>query len=526
MSIQLVTLYSCLLLFLPAGLFAQITGSLDTSFNHVGWRLVGLNMYNENAHAMAVQADGKLVLAGYGDSMLSYHGYVVRLNADGSLDGGFGNGGSVRSKLGGQKTRFTDIVVLSDGKLILTGFSRVNGTNDAVLARYHPDGSLDHSFGSQGGYSFYSRPGAETFLKVFVLPDGRLLGVGSHRGGVVDSVFVGRFLSDGQPDMSFGNGGFVVDAIHPNGVLVLDAACKNDGGLVLLVGGNLQGQASTHLVQLDSTGQLDLGFAVNGIYSFPAGELNEAGHRLALQADGKIVVAGGKDWGWYGCDHLMFRFLVDGSLDASFGVGGKVMMPIAGEYEQPWSVLVQVDGKIVCAGLKQDSLHPGAFYVTRQLADGSLDQGFGAGGLAFHFVQYGAWEPAGLAVLGDGRIVVGGTCVICEGYRWDFFAARIHGEGLVEVDVPSNPLSARAYPNPNTGSLHLNYSLESPGLLSIRLVDVQGRILNTLVDRVEHEGGNHREVFDLERLGLPAGMYLLLIETSDGTGSVRISYQP
>lgn len=525
MRIKLILLSSCFFLLLSSLLSAQSAGSLDTTFNHVGWRKDGLPQYRELGRALALQPDGKIVLVGTGDSTLVAHGYMVRYNVNGSLDASFGAGGELRIRPGGNRAQLNDIVYLPSGKLLVAGTVRVNGNNDALLMRFNANGTLDATFGNLGGYRYYHLFGSEAINKLFVRPDGRILAVGTAASVTADSLFAGRFLADGQPDASYGSGGFALSEVSPTGESIFDAVLKTDGGIVLAVGGEVQGNYGTHLIQLDTAGQLDLTFAGSGNHDFGTAEPTEATAVMALQPDGKIIVAGGKDVGNGEYDPVVFRFLPNGSLDASFGTGGKVVLALNNSYELPGAIALQADGKILSVGINF-AFTSARLYFSRQNVDGSLDLSFGTGGWVFNNINTDHILMSGLELMADGRMVAGGSMFPVNNTETaDFFVARVHGDLILGTVTPMEAVALRVFPNPSMGRLQMAYALKRAGVVSARLMDVQGRTLNTLFDGVVRSAGVHEEGVDLERLGLSSGMYLLRIETEAGTESVRISYQ-
>ncbi|MGH8566198.1 MAG: hypothetical protein ACREXW_19820 [Gammaproteobacteria bacterium] len=287
-----------------------------------------------------LQPDGKLVMAGSaGDTSLTSltsDVLLARFNPNGSLDASFGAGGIVQTDFG-RGDIATALVLQPDGKLV-TAAVRLSGpsnniVSDLILARHHPDGSLDASFGA-GGFVVESG----IFGSALVLqPDGKLVaaGGGAFRSG--DQLF--RFNPDGTLDTSFGDGGRVgpnFDGPGEFSALVL----QPDGKLVAA------GQ-SFFLARFNPNGSLDTSFGTGGLVVTDFGRSSRA-NALVLQADANLVV-GGALFRRPDLDFIVVRYHADGSLDASFGSGGAVRTR-SRSFSGVQALALQTDGKLVAAG--------------------------------------------------------------------------------------------------------------------------------------------------------------------------------
>ncbi|MBD8904892.1 hypothetical protein MBTS_22085, partial [Methylobacterium bullatum] len=128
-------------------------GSLDTTFGSSGKILTPISMgpSADYAYSVTVQADGKIVVAGQGFSAGTSNDFaVVRYNADGSLDTGFGTGGKILTSVGTGSDTGQSVTVQADGKIVVAGYGQGSGTGyDFAVVRYNADGSLDTSFNLQ-----------------------------------------------------------------------------------------------------------------------------------------------------------------------------------------------------------------------------------------------------------------------------------------------------------------------------------------------------------------------------------------
>jgi uncharacterized delta-60 repeat protein len=230
-------------------------------------------------------------------------------------------------------------------------------------------GDLDLSFGSNGKVTTHIGRFDSTHAPA-IQSDGKLVVAGSVGSGFPDFGLV-RYNSDGSLDTSFGNGGIVTTDItnYRNSAYAL--AIQSDGKLV--VGGLAQfngGTPDIGLVRYNSDGSLDATFGNGGKVMTDFGEHDQA-NEIAIQSDDKLVVAG-----YINGTGALVRYHADGTLDATFGSGGKVMTDISTE-----AFIIQSDGKLVIGGSAQST--PGGNYdfgLVRYHADGTLDTTFGSGG--------------------------------------------------------------------------------------------------------------------------------------------------
>ena len=245
-------------------------------------------------NALVAQPDGKLVLAGYCQNP-ARNFCAVRLNPDGSLDTGFNATGKVILPVGSGDVA-TALALQRDGKLVLGGSCISNFNLDFCVVRLNPDGSLDTSFNTTGK---------------LILP------VGSN--------------SDQLTAL----------AVQSDGKIVLAGYCNTGSGTSDLF----------CAVRLNADGSLDTGFNATGKLILPVavGSGGAQATALALQSDGKIILAG-TCWNSSSDDFCAVRLDANGGLDTSFGVSGKLRQPVGSSADQALALAVQPDGKLVLAG--------------------------------------------------------------------------------------------------------------------------------------------------------------------------------
>lgn len=338
--------------------------------------------------------------------------------ADGDPDLSFGSGGSVT-------TNFTapfvgadlgqELFVQPDGKIVVVGFTSATGTNDFALARYLPDGQLDATFGNGGRViTDFAGNNSDFALDAALQADGSIVVVGyAYTGNATGYDFaVARYTSDGQLDATFGSGGKLTTSFVNGGTdQATGVVLQADGKIVVTGFASMGGTTGVDFaaVRYLTDGQLDATFGVGGksTVAFVNGSTDQA-TSAALQADGKIVLAGFRNSSG-NFDFALARLTTDGTLDAGFGSGGKVTAGMTlSSHDDAQSVAIQADGKIVVAGF---STGPGTydFALMRFAGDGVLDSTFDGDGKVVTDFSGGSVDTAqSLAIQADGRIIVGG----------------------------------------------------------------------------------------------------------------------
>jgi uncharacterized delta-60 repeat protein len=183
-----------------------------------------------------------------------------------------------------------------------------------------------------------------------------------------------------------------------------------------------------------ASGDLDATFGTGGkVTTDFAGDRDEA-HGVVVQADGKLVAAGGAKTS-RSQDFALARYNPNGTLDTTFGTGGKVTTDFAGNDDQAFAVVLQSDGKIVAAGQASTGYRGGDFALARYNPNGSLDTTFGTGGKVTTDFAGDTDEAHGLVLQPDGKLVAAGQA--STGYRGSEFAlARYNPNGRLFKTYP------------------------------------------------------------------------------------------
>ncbi len=315
-------------------------GTPDVAFGNAGVVRTTIGYFCE-AHAVTVQGDGKIVVAGrsYGST---YYLTLARYNGDGSLDGTFGSAGIVTLAVGDDSGAH-GISIQSDGKIVVAGYSHNAISFVFLLARFNPDGTLDSAFGA-AGLASTAIANSAVAQALAIQSDGKIVAAGDSWDGSADTFALARHNSDGSPDLGFGIGGVVTTGVVG---IARSVAIQSDGKIVA---------AGTpyQLVRYNADGTLDATFGGTGIVSTHVAKGEGQAYALAIQSDGKIVAAGTAGTGRYGTNYnfVLSRYGSDGMLDGSFGVGGLAITDVGGPSSSDgvYALAVQNDGKLVAAG--------------------------------------------------------------------------------------------------------------------------------------------------------------------------------
>jgi uncharacterized delta-60 repeat protein len=406
-------------------------GDLDPSFGGGGIVQTTLTSMEDRANAGALQPDGK-ILAGGGKytSSSTVELAVVRYQPNGIVDPTFGTSGVVTTNVG-TIAEVESLVVQPDGKIVAAGYVDDGAGNlSMALVRYDASGSLDPTFGSGGIVASTLGPGTGIVRAVLLQPDGKLVAVGEARVGGNQLFAAARFEADGSVDTGFGTAGEVMTDASPIFDIANDAVLQPDGRIVAA---GTAGFRPT-LVRWNSDGTVDASFGTGGVASLSSA--SGYGTAAVVQPDGKLVIAGNESLPSGKYDFVLGRFDANGTLDPTFGTGGVVRTALGPDDDFEFDLAIQPDGKLVAVGQMTTGFFTSSFAAVRYETDGSLDAGFGTGGITstpFGFLAYAA--PGAVVLQPDHRIVLVGSRTVF-GPR-DFLLTRYFGgecgNGTVEL---------------------------------------------------------------------------------------------
>jgi len=412
----------------------------------------------DEAMAMAVQSDGKIILVGYAqvanadeNDTNNFDFAVTRLNADGSIDTSFGTNGkkTIAFDLGGagkNQDVATCVAIQSDGKIVIGGYTQrgESGNVDFAIVRLETDGSLDTTFSN-----------------------------------------------DGKATVSFDHGGAGDDR-------ATGLAIQSDGKIVLVGYAQFSNSGNYFAIcRLNTDGQLDSTFTGDGrkFVAYHGGD--DRATAVAIQPDGKIVVVGYGQAPESGYDFAVTRITTDGSLDTSFSVDGKKMIGFnqgGSQQDIATSIAIQSDGVLVIGGTAQNSLGNTDLAVTRVKSNGYMDKTFANKGLKTVKFDLGGSNDdqlTGLALQSDGKIVLGGFAQVSASGDYDFALARLNTDGSLDTTFSTDGKKAVPF---NLGGddkdLSHAIAIQSDGKILIAGGATKSSLVNTdfAITRVDDEG--------------------------------------
>jgi uncharacterized delta-60 repeat protein len=436
-------------------------GDLDSSFGANGKVITDFFGGSDTAKAVVVQSDGKIVAAGFAEGPNdSFRGdfALARYDSNGNLDASFGTNGKVTTDFIGGPDRVNALAVQSDGKIIAAGIagstSSVSGTfTDFGLARYDSSGNLDVSFGTNGKVTTDFFHGFDEINAMVLQSDGKIVVAGSASQGInaLPHFALARYDSNGNLDASFGTNGKVFTNFSSGtsdvaSDVAFALAIQGDGKII--AAGFAFESIEEHfsnfaMARYNSNGSLDASFGINGkvITDFSGGL--DVATSIALQTDGKIVLAGFTEMGnQTPSDFALARYDSSGNLDTSFGTNGKVITDFFGQDDRIHAIVLQSGGKIIAAGFASIDPFSGRdsdFALARYDTNGNLDASFSTDGKVTTAFSPGFDRANAVALQTDGKIVAAGSTG-GGGDPLDFALARYEGTPSVIEPQPVSQL--------------------------------------------------------------------------------------
>ncbi|PYJ06952.1 MAG: hypothetical protein DMF06_17020, partial [Verrucomicrobia bacterium] len=414
-------------------------GGLDPTFGTNGKVTTDIQGDFDKARGVAIQADGKIVVAGSALNGANIDFAVLRYNTNGTLDTSFDGDGKAITPVLSSDDLALAVAIQPDGKIVAAGFAINVGTDDFAVVRYNTDGSLDPTFDSDGKATFNIVPTFNDIATaVAIQPDGKIVVAGFSNNGSDEDFTVIRLTDVGALDPTFNAIGITTFPIQSNNDAANAVAIQSDGKIVVAGYTETGSQKDFGVARLTSTGVLDPSFDFDGKVASSIKVGDDIANSVAIQPDGKIVAAGlARDSG-PDTDFAAIRYNSDGTLDDSFDTDGRVIATVASPNDVGRSVALQPDGKIVIAGETNNGSNLD-FGVVRLNTNGSLDLSFDLDGKAIIDFQNSSDTAYSAAVQADGRIVVVGDSDVLTTH--DIGLVRLGGPCAPEINVQGNSVN-------------------------------------------------------------------------------------
>ncbi|MEO8762731.1 MAG: T9SS type A sorting domain-containing protein [Ginsengibacter sp.] len=457
-------------------------GTPDLAFNGTGYKNIDFGAQSVN-NTIVLQSDNKIIAGSTLFNGTNNDFAVARFNTDGTPDNTFDGDGIQVTDFAGAGDTLTSLALQSDGKIVASGYSSEGGNTNFAIARYNTNGTLDNSFDGDGKKTT-DFGGSNDYASVLeIQSDGKIIAAGYTVNGSNTYLASARYNSDGTPDNSFDTDGMLVDHVNEGDTHYTCSVIQGDGK-ILAAGNTWNGtNYDFAVVRYNTDGSLDNTFSGDGKLTTGFGTTNDYANSIAIQNDGKIVVAGTA-----GDNFAVTRYNVDGTPDNTFDGDGSLTTDI-GDHDFLNSVAIQNDGKILVGGSALARFNTNgspdmSFNATGQLAisftcnsiaiqsdgkivacgtyggdglvarfnnDGSPDATFATAGLLdiFGEGEGSFWTLKSMAIQNDGKIVIGGSNG--NSYRTSqvhFIVVRLTADGNLDNTFDSDGFAA-AYPGPS-----------------------------------------------------------------------------
>jgi len=512
-------------LFTPAFVMAQ-AGNPDPDFSSNG--LVTTSFYSAKhtaANSVLIQKDDKILVSGYSGVPGNLdRAVLVRYHPDGTLDNTYNGNGKIMISYPGNHSYMISSIQLPDER-ILSLVSLDNNSNDSIaLYCFHPNGSLDPAFNTDGMATLNLGTAYQEPTSLALQYDGKIV-IGGYVGRQdedFDKFFVVRFMPNGTPDITFGDDGVTITEVGEGYTNIGSILIQPDGKIIAAGNGIFNDLEKFAVARYEVNGALDNSFGEEGIAIASFSNSNARATGAVLQPDGKIVLGGYATAIGGNHDFAVARFTTEGSLDNSFHGDGLTTIEVTTFADYARAILLQPDGKIVLGGLTHSNMEGGSnMSLVRLTVNGIPDYTFDNDGIVeFAAVSVNSDEIYSIAMQDDGKIVAAGYA---RNGDYNEIAVARFLSGLTvsthEVAIPIKAISL--YPNPANAQITIEYELSLNTTVAFHLLDLQGRIVQTLLTSVPEGPGKHIETLEISR-PLPAGSYLISLSTEEGMKAVRV----
>lgn len=558
-------------------------GTFDSTFNNDGIITISVGMKDDQGHGLDIDSTGRIVLTGY--ALLNGRKDIatICLDSNGTFDPSFSGDGQVTTNYmsfadAGKKLLYSP----SRERFIIAGSSQGNGASDYSAAAFTPTGAIDNAFGVSGlttGAAIYPQ---NYCYAAALQKSGALLVAGAtldNQSPQKLGMTMIRFNRDGKRDLTFGGQGYVYTYIEDANQQANAIAIQPDSKILLA--GDIQiGVNTKYLVaRYDSNGRVDETFADGvGYITNSLSAIKTFANGILLEQDGKIIIVGRTSNDNLSFNMYIARLLTGGVPDYTYGNSSKTIIN-TGSNANVSAVIRQPDGKIVIGG-NTDGVGGKDIVLARVTTNGIVDSTFGTNGLVIlkadsstEFCNSIVMRPSGrMIVIGhtvkntisdcllsfitedgkvDTRFGVNGQSVIDMGSSSEYFSDAMVDNNLLvvagSVSMPESsmdlmitrvflsndlgvltmgeePNNVCVFPNPLQSTTTVTYSLTKPEHLSIMLMDMSGRYVQSFVTDEFRSVGDHTEKLVMGD-ALPAGAYMLIFSNGKDSQPVKVIKQ-
>lgn len=468
--------------------FAQVPGTLDSTFADNGILIFELDNGFENINNMIVLEDDKILCLGFSENDNDkWDNVIFRLHPDGTLDSTFGENGFTIFNVSGDLDFPYAMTLQDDGKIVVAGGGLVTVSDVQIYAaRLNPDGGLDNTFGN-GGITLVdvTDGGEDLAYGAAIQPDGKIVLVGENQldGFVYTDPVVVRLNNDGTLDESFGaDGNGVVTISLSEDYCELRAVMILEDESILAVGAAANNNSNLLALKLQPNGLIDSSFVENGvgIYNLNNGA-DEAYAITRHPLNNRILIGGRMGNGSSKTELLVMSLQENGEIDSTFGIDGLCTLNVKAQ-EAILDLAVQENGKILAAGTSGGSgLGVNDWLVARFNEEGTVDSTFGES-FGYTLTEAGSFFSTATAIdiMSDGKIISAG---ISANTNNDWCLIRYHGDdiatGIGNTSIGTSSQSLVPYPNPSAGdfTVKLNTTASTASNAQVTILNQVGQVV-------------------------------------------------
>lgn len=440
---------------------AQPAGNLDPTFGNGGKVITSITPGQDKAYCVAIQTNGKIIVVGHSSSTITGKDFtVIRYNSEGTLDNTFGTNGVVTSDLqtGSDDVAYS-VAVQTDGKIILAGYSDNGSNKEAALVRYNDDGTLDNTFGTNGIVltDFENAQQDEIkVVKIHALTGNIIVGGATIISSSVSKPVIARYLSNGTLDNTFNSTGirllWITNLDYQYLFSVEDLAVQSNGKISAVGWRDFPGlswDSDYWACRINSNGTMDVTFSTDGVNVYN-GSFNghDRAFAMLLKPNNNILMAGGGYLSTLKYDFTMFELNSNGAIGSWSATAdwGSTLDDIA------YGLAEDNNGKFVLAGSSGNSTTK-TFALARFNTNASIDNTFGTSGkTTTTFGNNVINECFDIAIQVDNKI-------LAVGYTGnDFAIARYLGDAVADLDNFTLTAPLNLSSDQNYTSLAFNWS--------------------------------------------------------------------
>ncbi len=523
------TRITILLFILIAGRIFGQSPWLDKSFNFTGVFCDSLKFHSLSANSINLQTNGSIVLAGANGSFITgiTDFGVTRISSSGVVDTSFGTKGLATISLGTGISVAYASALQTDGKIVVIGCSYNGADFDFGILRLNIDGTPDSLFDLDGKVESNLSMYDDIPTCLVIQSDGKIVVAGYTTDGTHTGRTLARYLTNGSLDTSFNGTGKVISNFL-NLYEKPSAIALNNLGQIILAGGTATTvpYGEVQLLRYNSNGTLDLSFGNMGEVSTNIGSYDDAASSIIIQPDNKIVIAGSGDDDKGGMSpafyqYIFARYLPNGDLDTTFSQDGIQLLSVGNQNNFANAIALDANGKILAAGYSTNCCQFDYDYsLMRLTSSGELDSTFGDFGTLSHPILTGDDLGNSMLIQPDGKILVAG--VSFDVNVASISVARYFPElpvGLQSLNLGNNNLLI--YPNPITDKLNIQFTLQSDEIILLEIFDLTGKLVHQFSEITKGKSGLNKQTLNIPS-SLSKGNYILRLITNENATNKKI----